>query len=1052
MPEIKFHTQFVFRAPLCPINTVYTDLKSIAATKEFQEAIYLASPVLYDETIKWLNNKLEDAKEEKKLIYSLHKYLSRISTRCTPYGLFAGCSTGAWGEKSEIHLNDRGERHTRLDMNFVCGLSQNLARNPEIRSRLLFYPNNSLYTIGEQFRYVEYRYVKNNRIHEITSVDTNEFLTKILNASRAGEKLEVLAKLLVTEDIDTEEATDFINEIENSQILVSELEPAITGIEFIHQVMHVLQKINVNPESQLIADIIALLEDTESRINRIDADWTNEISVYRNLMSELKKLNVEIEEKFLLQVDTFHKTQTGSLNIGVQKKLLSAVDFLYKLNPSGSSQKVELENFKNRYNDVYGDAETSLLAVLDTETGIGYPSKDSSGINKLIDDIYIPGNGEPNAEFKWSQTDKILFPKLLSAFKEEKLTVEFNEEDVKGIKVNEGRLNPTLAMMFRMTDFQNEKIQFSGVTYFSSAANWLGRFGHGSKDVLNIIKDIAAFEQDVAGDRIIAEIVHLPESRMGNILLRPSFRNYEIPYLAQSSLPAENQIRLDDILVSVKNNRILLRSRRLNKEIIPHLTTAHNFIAKALPVYRFLGDMQFQDIDKPGLFFDWGVLKKMFNFLPRAEYKGVILAPATWQLQKKEYDNLYKSCNEQDFMHHAKKWWDKWKMPRFLLLKDADNELLIDAESELSIQTFLDTVKKRESIDLTEFLFDTSENSLIKNSKGKPYTNELLAFAFNLDYKKNSTNLITTSPLTNNEITNATRSFIPGSEWLFYKIYCGVKTADKILAEVIKPMVEYLVSEGLIERYFFIRYIDPDSHIRLRFYNKDITQIGRIIQVFYEYLNLYMQNGTISKISNDTYVRELERYGANSIEIAEEYFSIDSAAVLNLLSLVEGEEGEEIKWKFAARSINDLLDCFQLSGIQKMEIMEWLKDGFISEHGPVKDLKPQLDEKFRKLRPILNKFIIKKVEPDDELSPIMEILAEKKRLTNNIFQRIIGLKNAGMLQVDINSMLASYIHMHVNRIFKAKQRVHEMVIYDMLYRYYRSALAMEKKKNQLIAE
>ncbi len=34
--------------------------------------------------------------------------------------------------------------------------------------------------------------------------------------------------------------------------------------------------------------------------------------------------------------------------------------------------------------------------------------------------------------------------------------------------------------------------------------------------------------------------------------------------------------------------------------------------------------------------------------------------------------------------------------------------------------------------------------------------------------------------------------------------------------------------------------------------------------------------------------------------------------------------------------------------------------------------------------------------------------------------------------------------MTMNRIFKSKQRVHEMVIYDFLYRYYSSNIAKMK--------
>src|ERR1035437_180369 len=118
-------------------------MEEVIRRADVQEAIYLASPVLYDEIQHWLKGELKDKKEITKVIHSTYKYLSRMCSRCTPYGLFASCSTGSWGEKSEILLADKPGRHTRLDMNFVCALAQHLAKHPSIKSKLLFYPNNS---------------------------------------------------------------------------------------------------------------------------------------------------------------------------------------------------------------------------------------------------------------------------------------------------------------------------------------------------------------------------------------------------------------------------------------------------------------------------------------------------------------------------------------------------------------------------------------------------------------------------------------------------------------------------------------------------------------------------------------------------------------------------------------------------------------------------------------------------------------------------------------------------------------------------------------------
>src|SRR5439155_17414597 len=130
-----------------------------------------------------------------------------------------------------------------------------------------------------------------------------------------------------------------------------------------------------------------------------------------------------------------------------------------------------------------------------------------------------------------------------------------------------------------------------------------------------LVQEITNTEQEHNPDIVFAEIVHLPESRVGNILLHPSFREYEIPFLARSSVDGHHQIPLQDLFVSIKDNKVLLRSASLNKQVIPRLSSAHNYSRNALPVYQFLCDLQLQG-HKAGLGFYWGSLEGFYSQLP----------------------------------------------------------------------------------------------------------------------------------------------------------------------------------------------------------------------------------------------------------------------------------------------------------------------------------------------------------------------------------------------------------------------------------------------------
>ncbi len=96
-------------------------VKKIFNDSLFQEAIYIASPVLYIEMMKYLENKLPE-KEKSKIFYTLIRYFSRMCTRCTPFGLFSNVSIGEIDKIDNFILNYNIKKTVRLD-NYVLNLS-----------------------------------------------------------------------------------------------------------------------------------------------------------------------------------------------------------------------------------------------------------------------------------------------------------------------------------------------------------------------------------------------------------------------------------------------------------------------------------------------------------------------------------------------------------------------------------------------------------------------------------------------------------------------------------------------------------------------------------------------------------------------------------------------------------------------------------------------------------------------------------------------------------------------------------------------------------------
>ena len=103
-----------------------------------------------------------------------------------------------------------------------------------------------------------------------------------------------------------------------------------------------------------------------------------------------------------------------------------------------------------------------------------------------------------------------------------------------------------------------------------SGALWLARFCHASPRLAELVQGhLRAEEAAHAGNAVFAEVAHLPEGRVGNVVCRPALRQYEIPFLTTPGVPGDSQLPLADLALALRDGRLVLRSRRLGREVVP---------------------------------------------------------------------------------------------------------------------------------------------------------------------------------------------------------------------------------------------------------------------------------------------------------------------------------------------------------------------------------------------------------------------------------------------------------------------------------------------------
>jgi len=167
----------------------------------------------------------------------------------------------------------------------------------------------------------------------------------------------------------------------------------------------------------------------------------------------------------------------------------------------------------------------------------------------------------------------------------------------------------------------------------------------------------------------------------------------------------------------------------------------------------------------------------------------------------------------------------------------------------------------------------------------------------------------------------------------------------------------------------------------------------------------------------------------------------DSEFSIQILEKIIGDKGERIRWLFSLKAIDQLLDDFKFNLDQKTILLNRLQSNFGQEFNKNTIVKKQLSKKIRKERQAINNILNSNNDKYSEMYPLFELLQKRSQSIIPIAEDIILLKKSNQLKMSVSELISSYIHMMMNRIFISKQRLHEMVIYDFLYNYYKSAQA-----------
>ncbi|MCA9025669.1 MAG: lantibiotic dehydratase [Planctomycetaceae bacterium] len=998
-----------------------------------REAIFLASPSLFDRLETWHSE--PESKQGRKVERAIVRYFVRMAGRATPFGLFAGCAVGRIDTATHLTVPDRTthRRHTRLDMEYVFQLAEALATSTQLRSELRFRPNSTLYRAAGRLRYAESRIVGNTRNHRLVVVDETDYLLATIERAGAGASLEALAAALVDDEITLEDAEAYLAELIDSQILVSELEPPVTGPE---QISHLIEQLTPH---RPVNEITQRLCELREGMSQLDHNRTaNTPDAYRRLADSLQKFPVPVQLSRLFQVDLILPSDHLSLGQNVVQEMLRGVEIVRSMYRRLID---DLAEFRRDFAERYGDREIPLVEALDEESGIGFRKSPLPNVESepLLAGILMPMGLDATMTWTHQHTELLRhFTKTIAAGKQE---MRLSKADIAALAGSPDELPDAFSVKCTLAaascedvDRGNFQIVFGGVAG-PSGARLLGRFCHIDDDLREHVTQHLRREESLQPDAVFAEIVHLPEDRMGNVLCRPVLRDYEIPYLGRSGVPEERQIPITDLFVSLRDGRIVLRSQRLNREVIPRLTSAHNFLLRTLGVYQFLGSMQHQGIEGWSAW-NWGPLKYA-PFLPRVTTDRLVLSRACWNLSMQEIEDLRKRSGA-NLYQHVQQWRESRSLPRHVLLAESDNELPIDLDNILSVETLADLVNRKNEVQLVE-MFPGPEELCAAGSDGRHVHELIVPFVRTHEPRRSSVGPAK-APAADQQ-----RVFGQGSEWCQLNLFAGSSTIDRLLVEYVRPITNTMTESSDIDSWFFLRYNVPGNHLRLRVHG-DSQRLQRIVIPKLNRLSARLQSdGLVSRVQWDTYEREVERYGGmEAMPLVEQIFHADSQSAIELVANYAGDEGAHLRWQLALYGLDRLLDDLGLPLEEKLSVARDCATVFAHEFGFHGPFRKQLSQKQRDLGSQIEKLLSGERDNEPVLTAGLESYRTRSHRISPVAANLQDLSARGLLSMSVNGIARSLWHMHVNRVLRAAHRAQELILYDLLTRQYESQRARRR--------
>lgn len=980
----------LLRAPLLPVESFASISEKLSAPPgsptlspidpEIRRALSIGSPTLLDA----LDRTAPGEEYAETLKSKLRRFLVRMSTRPTPYGTFAGTALSGWGERTDLLLDGTTRTRTRPDMDWLVRYVLALDKQPSVRAELRWIANSVVWV----------HYDRAIKGASGVSIAATPVVRKALDFALTPIPYNELVERLMasTSSATIDKVEHLLDQMWELGFLRTDLMPPVTAEDPVGWVRE--RVAHVTGGKALCVQLDALVR-TVAACDTVAVSETPK--ALKRAIAHLEMLG-QTEITMPLQVDMAFGLSGKKIASLVAAEAARTAELLFELGPKRGNASI-LGGYRQAFLARYGaDREVPLPELLHPEWGLG-PLERHSG-----------GKGDWAHTGRRAETLQYLASR---AIREGQTVVDLDEalrDKLRNQTLSEKHLPASidlnlfvLARSRAAIDSGDFQLLVGANVGATAAGSNLGRFAALLGSPARIALECSARrEEEHDAGTVVAELAFMPSRyRSANVTVRPAVRRYEITHGVSAGVDAGHVIPLNQLVVGLRNGRFYVRWPAGGMDV--RVASGHMLnISQSPEEYQFLTHIC-QDGMMQLSWFDWGPANG-FTFLPRVQSGRSILSCAQWRL---DLSGRHEAPINQakPFAEWLARWRARWLVPRYVYLSWTDNRLLYDLDDPAQVEDLRGEVGLGGSQGncLLQEALPALEHAWLPSARGGHHIVELVvSLALNHDGLNRDSSKRISQPVEQRiipPIAPEVRLRPPGSDWLYLKLYGPRSGEDEFVAGPLARLCREVDDSGAADQWFFVRYADPERHVRLRFH----APHGNVESLFSKlcaWASGLVAGGKCEKFAFDTYEREVERYGGpEGMLAAEALFAIDSRGVVDLLARAARMD----RVMLAVLSIDDLLCSLGLETDSAR--LAWLKQTV--------DSRKEVGDEYRKKREQLIGGLCGAEELDP---PVREALTRRRSALCQAGARLAALEEDGILTKSRARLIESYVHMHCNRI------------------------------------